>query len=272
MYPAHNSSPELTTDAQSNGTPPRTVVVAFWALIVAAVGSAASGLAFFGSRSYVEHNLRDSATKALTQAKTDSDRTTAQKALADVHHNAGAIMTSQLVFGFLIAVVLVLLALRLKKRRYSTRWWIVGVWVVASYLQMSVGAVSLLAVGTSAPPALKVASFVGALAFLTAVVLVNVPATTRYLVRTRPVAASAGGTPQLNWRTIFAPRPQPRPSAGAKPPRGAPPAGTAASTADVAANTPVPRGKAKLRANSAEAPPAAPKNGAGRNRSKAKGR
>lgn len=191
------------------GSPPRTIVWTWYALLVAAAASALTSLALFGARTWLEDTYR----KGIN----DSTRTAEQKTkdLANLSHTVSNVITFQLIFGALGTVILVFLAVRLKQGKHWTRWGILGAFVLMSLSGYSlIGLSGLLGVGSDAPLVFKVPSFVGAVSFIAAVILVNLRTSTEWLNRGRPQRTAAGG-PGL--RGLLGPRPPRRGAEGATP-------------------------------------------------------
>ena len=272
--------PRVTAQSPA-GPQPRTIQVTWIATLVAAVFSVLAPVTYFTARTWIEQQQRNSiGNRKITSSYTDADRA---KDLANVADNVAKALPIQLIFGFIVAAILVVIALKLREGRHWTRWALIGVWVLVTLTGYSpVGLGGLVTLGSSAPSQVKLTSFLGAAAFAVALIAVNLPASIQYLNANRPprpAGAPAGGV----LGGLFRPRPMTPPAAD--PPKPAP----ARSTQPKPASTrpaqpakpaqPTQRTKAKTRPASTEsagqAPPTAPtpkSGGAGRSRGKSRGR
>ncbi len=142
--------------------------------------------------------------------------------------------------GVVLMVALLVAAAATWRGKYWARWAVVGLWVLATFTGTLAGLNSLLIIASgSVPLVFRVPVFLAALAFIAAVVLVNLRPTVTYLNRSRP--ARPEGAPER--RGLFAPRPpatsrpgstSDRTDAAARPTRPARtrPAGRAAAPAE----------------------------------------
>jgi hypothetical protein len=91
------------------------------------------------------------------------------------------------------------------RRKYWSRWGVIGLWFLATVGQTFAGMSSILSITVSFPVALKVPLVLAGVLFLLAVILAFVPASGRYYNSLRPAGAQ-------QRRGLFAPRvpPQPR--------------------------------------------------------------
>jgi len=270
--------------AQSPAGPqPRTIQVTWVSLLVAAAFSVITPLAYFTGRSWLEQQQHDNVTKkAVTGSYTAADRAKDLEP-ANIANAVSRGLTAQLVYGVIIAALLVYFALSVRKGRHWTRWGIIGLWIVLSLLIGSpIGLSGFIFLGTTAPAFLKIAAFLGASAFIVALIAVNLPSSIQYLNANRPprpAGAPAGG----GLGALFRPRPmtppeptKPAPARTTQPTKLAP---TRPAQPTKPAQ-PVQRTKAKSRPASTEsagqqAPPTSPtpKNGGtGRSRGKSRGR
>jgi hypothetical protein len=241
------------------------------ATLVAAAFSVLGPASYFTARTWIEDQQRATITK--NTAKHSAEQV--QQDLANVANNVSKALPVQLIFGVIGAALLVFIALKVREGKYWTRWGLVGVWVLVTLTgYSSIGLGGLIVVGSSAPTQVKVASFLGAAAFLVALVAVNLPSSVLYLNANRPersgsTPGGAGGLGGLG--TLFRPRPASSPAP--QPTQPAPSRARAPKPAP-----PVQRTKAKTRPASTEAngqpPPAspAPKSGGGTGRSRGKSR
>jgi hypothetical protein len=184
---------------------PRSIVVTWVALFVAAAFSVLSALALFGATSWLEEQQTTAINKkAITSSYTAEQK---QKDLANVAHTVSQARPFQLVVGVVGALLLGFIAWRVREGRHWTRWTIVGAWILLSLTGYSlIGLSALFLQGTDAPALLKLCTSLGAVAFIVAVVAVNLPTSVRFLNANRPARPEgAGGTP-VGLRGLFAPR------------------------------------------------------------------
>jgi hypothetical protein len=264
--------------AQSPAAPqPRTIQITWIATFVAAAFSVLAPLTYFTARSWIEDQQRATITK--NTAKHSAAQV--QQDLDNVAHNVSKALPIQLIFGVIVAAILVFIALKVREGKHWTRWALVGVWVLVTLTGYSpVGLGGLVTLGSSAPTQVKITSFLGAAAFAVALVAVNLPASVLYLNANRPprpAGAPAGG----GLGGLFRPRqmtPPPSGSARPAPDRTTQPSKPAPDRTPKPAPS-VQRTKAKTRPASTEsagqAPPTSPapkSGGTGRNRGKSRGR
>jgi hypothetical protein len=264
-------SPAPSTEA------PRSILVAWVALLVAAAFAVITAASLFGARSY----LKTSATKSLnddianirkkaitasyTQAQQNADLAKKQQSINDLPHSISNYLTSQLVTSLILAVLLVFIALRVRDGRHWTRWVVVAVWLLLSLFGLSlIGLLPALSAVTLYPVIVKIPVLIGALAFVVAVVAINMRPSVAFLNANRPARVEGAAAPGL--RGLFAPRGiAGRPAAPAKPAR---PAARATEPAAVRPAPPdVPKTtKAKARAAAVPPPPPAKTRGKSRGR------
>ena len=267
------------TAQSASGPQPRTIQVTWIATFVAAAFSVLAPATYFSARSWIEQQQTNSINgRKLTSSYTAADKA---KDLANVADNVSKALPIQLIFGVIVAVILVVIALKLREGRHWTRWALIGVWVLVTLTGYSpVGLGGLVTLGSSAPAQVKFASFLGAGAFVVALVAVNLPASIQYLNANRP-ARPAGAPPGGLLGGLFRPRPmtppeptKPAPTRTTQPTKPAP---TRPAQPTKPAQS-VQRTKAKSRPASTEpagqAPPTTPtpKSGGNRNRGKSRGR
>jgi hypothetical protein len=189
---------DTTAGSAARAQPPRTILATAIALVVAAVGSVAAALSLFSARSWLIDSVRTSDAKA----KPPVVRTQAQ-----LDHDVSRIITSQLVISVVIGILLGSIAYFVWRGRYWTRWSVLGLFVLCTFTGSLIGLSSLLAIGTSEPVLFKATAFIGSVAFVVAVLAVNLRPSVQYLALSRPerpVSAAPGGL-----RGLFAPRPAP---------------------------------------------------------------
>lgn len=274
--------PRVTAQSPA-GPQPRTIQVTWIATFVAAAFSVLAPATYFTARTWIEQQQTNSINgRKLTSSYTAADKA---KDLANVADNVSKALPIQLIFGFIVAAILVVIALKLREGRHWTRWALIGVWVLVTLTGYSpVGLGGLVTLGSSAPVQVKLASFLGAAALVVALVAVNLPASIQYLNANRPprpAGAPAGG----GLGGLFRPRPmtppeptKPAPARTTTQPRRPPPPDKTAQPAKPA--QPVQRTKAKTRPASTESggqapPPTSPtpkSGGTGRGRGKSRGR
>jgi hypothetical protein len=190
---------DTTAGSPARAQPPRTILAAAIALVVAAVGSVAAALSLFSARSWLISNVRTTNAKA----KPPVVRTQAQ-----LDHDVSKIITSQLVISVVVALMLGAMAYFVWRGRYWTRWSVLGLFVLCTFTGSLIGLSSLLAISSSEPVLFKATAFIGSLGFVVAVIAVMMRSSVQYLALSRPErlvsAAPSGGL-----RGLFAPRPAP---------------------------------------------------------------
>ena len=158
------------------GPQPRTIQVTWIATFVAAAFSVLAPATYFTARSWIEQQQQHSTTtrKITSQAFRPNGQA---KDLANVPDNVSKALPIQLIFGLVVAAILVVIAFKLREGRHWTRWALIGVWVLVTLTgYCPVGLGGLVTLGSSAPTQVKITSFLGAAAFVVALVAVNLPA------------------------------------------------------------------------------------------------
>ena len=269
------------TAQSSAGPQPRTIQITWIATLVAATFSVLAPATYFTARSWIEQQQQNS----INDRKITSSYTAADKAkdLANVADNVSKALPIQVIFGLVVAAILVVIAFKLRDGRHWTRWALIGVWVLVTLTGYSpVGLGGLVTLGSSAPTQVKITSFLGAAAFVVALVAVNLPASVVYLNANKPLrtGSPAGGG---GLGALFRPRPmtppEPTKPAPARTTQPTKPAPTRPAQPTKPAQ-PVQRTKAKSRPASTESagqapPPTSPtpkSGGTGRSRGKSRGR
>lgn len=155
--------------------------------------------------------LRDSAIKANGKLKTgDKNKLSDAKLIDRIESTPKNLLISSVV----VSLALLVLAFAVYRGKYWARWTTLGLWVMATLTTTLVGIQSItIIVSPDVGASFKVPAFVASLAFVLAVVLVNMRPCTEYFKLNKPVVA-AGATPR---RGLFAPRPA---AQSAKPARG----------------------------------------------------
>jgi hypothetical protein len=263
------------TDTTPAGQPPDTIRWSYLALLVAAAFSIIAPLVLLTQRTYLETSQRKDDAKAKPPV---TDRTP-----QDLHNLITDTMRLQLILGIIVAGALVWVAIRLRAGSYRARWILFGLYILLALGRISlIGFFSVVSVFSSAPAVLKFSTFIGAIAFLAAVILATLrpsaeyvnrgrpprrPRTTAGTARPAPRAATDGGPRPGLFATLFAPRPAPA--------ADNPKTSLTKKSADAAnkpSGQPMKRGKAKAR-TSTDTPPATPTTPAtAKKQAKAKGR
>jgi hypothetical protein len=252
----------VTVTNRTAEQPPRTIVVAWAALIAAAACAVLSVVSLFGAKPWLRaQRLKSINDQAITGKYTAADK---QHDLATVSSYVSKLINYQLVTAVILAILLVFIAVRMRSGAHWTRWVLVGVWVLLTVLQISlIGFLPAVAVTVgkpSAPILVKIVCDIGAIAFLVAVVAVNLRPSTEYLNAHKPVRATTGGTPAPGFRGLFGPRntgSRTSADAGSRPPpiqpgktKAKPP--PSQPSVPAAKSEPAPRAKAKVRTVSAK--------------------
>lgn len=200
--------------AGSKPTPPPEVRYAAGALLLSGVAAMVASISLYGQKPWLLKSLKDSNAK-LKPAD--------QKKLPDLISQVNHIPTSQVVATAVLLVALVLVAGAAYRGKYFARWAVLGLWVISSLTNTPGGFFSILSVASSSPIVFKVPLFIAGLAFLAAVILTNLRASTAFFNAGRP--ARPAGMPAR--RGLFGgprstpPRraePAPASSTAAKPP------------------------------------------------------
>ncbi len=233
--------------------PPRTILITWAALITAAAFAVLTALTLFAARTWLEQQSHDTISKkAITSSYTEAQK--AHDLLpSQISRSISAFITSQLVISLVTAVLLVFIAIRVRSGAHWTRWVVVGLWVLSSVFGFSlIGALPALSVIGKFPVLTKIPCLIGALAFLTAVVAVNLPPSTAFINANKPVRADTAGAPAPGLRGLFAPRP----SAPKPPPQPAPAKSATTEAPAKLAKPDAQRTKAKARTSAPVNPPA----------------
>jgi hypothetical protein len=262
------------TDTTPAGQPPDTIRWSYLALLVAAASSIIAPLVLLTQRTYLE----------TSQIKDDAKaKPPVNRSAPDLHNLITDTMRLQLILGIIVAGALVWVAFRLRAGSYRARWILFGLYILLALGRISlIGFFSVVSVFSSAPTALKLSTFIGAIAFLAAVILATLRPSAEYVNRGRPPrrprtaagsarpaprAATDGGARPGLFSALFAPRPAPA--------ADSPKTSLTKKSADGAnkpSGQPMKRGKAKARTSS-DVPPVAPTPPAtAKKQAKAKGR
>jgi hypothetical protein len=225
-------------DAQS-GTkpaPPKPVRYAAGALLLSGVAAMLASISLYGQKSWLLKSLQDSNAKLKP-----ADRKSKADLLSQVNH----IPTSQVVATAVLLVALLLVAAAAYRGKYFARWAVLGLWVISSLTNTPGGFFSILSIAASSPVVFKAPLFVAGLAFLAAVILTNLRASTEFFNAGRPPRPA--GMPAR--RGLFgAPRAMPPRQADTRPARS-----TASASPTVTPSSATPpaneRAKAKQRAS-----------------------
>lgn len=179
------------------------------ALLVSAAGALVASLDLFGLKNWLFTSARKANNKLkLSDRKTDSQ----------LHSAVHSTLTAQLVQSVILVAALVLIARAVYRGRYFSRMVVIGIWVLATFLNLVPGFLSLLGIGSSIPLGYKAPAVVSAIALIAAVVLTSMRPNVQYFSANRP--ARPEGAPQR--RGLFG---GPRPAAGSRATAGSRPAG-----------------------------------------------
>lgn len=220
---------------------PKHVRWAALAMLVSAAGALVASLDLYGLQDW----LYRTAKKANDKLKVTDKNYKTDSALHSAVHST---LTGQLIQTIILLAAFVLIARAIYRGRYFSRMVVIGMWILATFLNLVPGLLSLVGIGSSVPIAYKAPAVVSALALIAAVVLVSLRPSVQYFNLNRP--ARPEGAPQR--RGLFG---GPRPAPGTRPAgRGfGAPGRTGTTTAEKAPATVRPdRSRSKQRA-SAEA-------------------
>ncbi|HSY15528.1 MAG TPA: hypothetical protein VK816_06045 [Jatrophihabitantaceae bacterium] len=212
------------TDTVARPAPPRNIKLASATLGAAALLGVAAALAEPNAayRNWAYKTLSASDLKASKAAKNPVPMPSS----AAIHSSVDKIISSSLIISLLGGVLMLALAVAIWKGRYWARWSTVGIWVLGTIFGSLTGLGSLLGVSGDSPAPYRLTSFVGAVAFIASIVLINLRPSVEYLALTRPprpVRGAAGGG-RAGGGGLFAQR-APRTAAADR--RGAAPRGAA---------------------------------------------
>lgn len=192
--------------APAKPQPPRHVLLACGALVLAGIAGLIAALTLLGDKGKGDW-LYKSAVTSNNKLKPKDRKTSAQ-----LLHDVASTVNSLIVMSVVVVVVLGLLAGAVYRGRYWSRWAVTGVYLLASFTGTLIGIGSLLEIGASAPPAsFKLPAFIAGVAAIAGVILCWMRPSMDYFALNRP-APAAGAPAGRPRRGLFAPRPATSPA------------------------------------------------------------
>ena len=189
--------------------PPRTIVAAFVATIVASALSVISAALWWGYQSYLRNEFYKNNNKLKAgdkNKKTDYDISTAS-GLKNINHDVHNWLMSGLIQSLIFGLALVLVAVNMRRGKTWARWLLLILFAIP--LLPTAAPYRLLQVAGSAPALTRVAGVLTGLAGLAVIVLLVVPESSRYFaaVRAEQVGGRAeGAAAPMGLRGLFSPR------------------------------------------------------------------
>jgi len=193
----------VTASATPAATPPRSILWAAGALLVSGLFGMIAG--FLALTAGVKQWLYEQARKGNLNSSDVKNHKKSPASDSSLHHTASTISNENAILGVLVLFILCWVAWSLYRGRYWARWASIALLVLPTFVIGSGGFGGVLLLGSDAPAAFRVMSFIASLALIAAVVLTNIRPSMAYLALTRPPRRSGGGG-------LFAPR-APRPTA-----------------------------------------------------------
>ena len=197
------------TDTATKPAPPRTILLAAIALGISAVfgllATVAERNATFKNWDFDLYKNADiKASHAKNPIKMPSD--------ADIHKTVDQVIRAELMIALVGCLVMAFLAYSLYRGKYWARWSTVGFWLISTLFGGVAGVRAVLVIGIDAPLPYRSTLFVGGLAMIAAVVLVNLRPSIAYLSLSRPARAPRSGrAPRAagggGLGALFGPRP-----------------------------------------------------------------
>lgn len=169
------------TDTADAIRPPRTIVAAFVATIVAAVLSVISALLWWGYQNYLRHEFVKANNKLKPSDKNyKKDYTVTSHA---VNHDVHNWLTSGLLQALIFGLALVLVAVNMRRGKSWARWLLLVLFAIP--LLPTAAPYRLLTITGSAPVLTRVVSALTGIAGLAVIALLFVPESTRYFAAVR---------------------------------------------------------------------------------------
>src|SRR6266550_3768335 len=259
-----------SVEAPDRVSPPRTVILAFGALVANVALSVVNAVMLWAFTDY----LRGQFIKANNKLKVTDKNKDKDYTPKEVNHDVHSFLTSHLVQAAVFGLAMVLFAINFRRGKGWARWFTVGLLVVP--VLPTASAWQLAGLGGNGPGLVRAMSALLGLTALTVVVLLMVPESARYFAAVR--AANTGssgrsGAAPVGLRGMFTPRPRPsvKPDAGPPPSppqkRAAPsgqtraaPSGQTRAASSGSKKPAAPRAKARTSAEAAAKPNAPAKN------------
>lgn len=205
------------TEKPQQTSPPRQTLYAACALAASGLFAIIGGLVLLGNKTWIRDNRRDALNKIINdKSKSAKDIASAKKSLGEL----GSYVDTQVKASIIGAVVTLLLcaflAYSVYRGRHWSRWGVVGVWVLSTVTGSFISLFVLLGFASSStvPGSLRIPIVAAGVAYVIALVLVNLRPSVEYFAKSRPERLA--GRPARGG--LFGPRP---PRGGAAAGRGA---------------------------------------------------
>jgi hypothetical protein len=193
----------VTASATPAATRPRQILFASACVAAAGVFGAIAALLMLAA-STKQWLFEQTKTADLKSSSVKSGKTK-MPSDAEIHHTVNKAAFPSALVGILVMVILFYVAYSLWKGKYWTRWGVIGAFVLLTFVSQTGGVNGLLLIREDAPGVFRVSAFLGSLALVGAVLMVNLKANLSFLALTRPErkprpAGGGGGG-------LFGPRP-----------------------------------------------------------------
>jgi hypothetical protein len=257
-----------SVQAPDRVSPPRTVNLAFGAMLANVALSVVNAVMLWGFTDY----LRRQFIKANDKLKDTDKNKDKNYTLKEVNHDVHSFLTSHLVQAAVFGLAMVLFAVNFRRGKGWARWFTVGLLVVP--VLPTASAWQLASLGGNGPALVRAMSALLGLTALAVVVLLMVPESARYFAAVRAANTGTSGTSgaaPVGLRGMFAPRPRPSVKPDATPPPSPPqkraaPSGQKRAASSGQKKSAAPRAKARTSAEAAAAKPNAPAKNRGKSR------
>jgi hypothetical protein len=254
-----------SVEAPDRVRPPRTVILAFGALVANVALSVVNAVMLWGFTDY----LRGQFVKANDKLKVTDKNKDKNYTPKEVNHDVHSFLTSHLVQAAVFGLAMVLFAINFRRGKGWARWFTVGLLVVP--VLPTASAWQLAGLGGDGPGLVRTMSALLGLTAIAVIVLLMVPESARYFAAVRAANAGASGTSgtsgaaPVGLRGMFTPRPRPSVKPDAAPPVSPPqkraaPSGQKRAAPSGQKKPAAPRAKARTSAEAAAKPNASAKN------------
>jgi hypothetical protein len=251
-----------SVEAPDRVSPPRTVILAFGAMVANVALSVVNAVMLWGFTDY----LRGQFVKANDKLKATDKNKDKDYTLKEVNHDVHSFLTSHLVQAAVFGLAMVLFAVNFRRGKGWARWFTIGLLVVP--VLPTASAWQLAGLGGDGPGLVRSMSALLGLTALAVIVLLMVPESARYFaaVRAANVGTSAtSGAAPVGLRGMFTPRPRPSVKPDVTPPASPPqkratPSGQKRAAPSGQKKPAAPRAKARTSAEAAAKPNASAKN------------
>jgi hypothetical protein len=186
--------------------PPRTIVAAFVATIVATVLSVLSAALWWGYQNYLRNEFVNANQKLKAGDKHKKPENTYTVTSHAVNHDVHNWLTSTLFQSLIFGLAVVLVAVNMRRGKSWARWLLLVLFAIP--VLPTAAPYRLLTVAGSAPALTRVASALTGLAGLAVIVLLVVPESARYFaaVRAEQRGEGAESAAPTGLRGLFMPR------------------------------------------------------------------